>query len=209
MPSIKVFLEPLRGKGAALRTGYQNSSGDIIIVMDADGSNDPREIPRFVMALGEGSDFVKGSRFSHGGGTTDMPRVRQFGNKFFVFLVNLFFNVHFTDLCYGYHAFWRYCLDYLNLDDVNGFEIDTAIYVRTILLRLRLTEVPSFEGYRFRGEGKLRTIPDGLRVLVTILREIARNIRFPHKESYQGFRGQAPGGIRLLGAPENKTDILH
>src|SRR3990172_5859203 len=66
MPSIKVILKPLLGKGAALRTGYQNSSGDIIIVMDADGSNDPREIPRFITALSEGSDFVKGSRFAHG-----------------------------------------------------------------------------------------------------------------------------------------------
>ena len=72
VPSIKVVLEPLLGKGIALRAGYQNATGDIIIVLDADGSNDPREIPRFVRALSEGSDFVKGSRFAPGGGTTDM-----------------------------------------------------------------------------------------------------------------------------------------
>jgi glycosyltransferase involved in cell wall biosynthesis len=207
MPSINVVLEPRLGKGAALRAGYQRSSGDIIIVMDADGSNDPREIPRFVTALMEGSDFVKGSRFAHGGGTTDMPRLRQYGNKFFVFLVNLLFNVRFSDLCYGYHAFWRYCLDDLNLDDVDGFEIDTAVYVRALCQRMRVTEVPSFEGYRFRGVGKLRTFPDGLRVLKTILRETMRNLRSPNRLYYEGFRGQQPGGISSLETPEVKPNI--
>ena len=205
VPSIKIVLESRPGKGAALRAGYRDATCDIIIVMDADGSNDPREIPRFVMALSEGSDFVKGSRFAHGGGTTDMPRVRQLGNKFFVFLVNLFFNVQFTDLCYGYHAFWRYCLDSLDLEDVDGFEIDTAIYVRTLLQRLRLTEIPSFEGYRFRGEGKLRTFPDGMRVLVTILREIVRNLRSPQRGTYLGFRGKPPVELPLLDTPKVKT----
>jgi len=207
MPSINVVMEPRLGKGAALRAGYQNSSGDIIIVMDADGSNDPREIPRFVRALVEGSDFVKGSRFVHGGGTTDMPRLRKFGNKFFVFLVNLLFNVRFTDLCYGYHAFWRSCLDDLNLDDVNGFEIDTAIYVRALCQRMRLTEVPSFEGYRFRGVGKLRTFPDGLRVLKTILHESIHNLRSPNRSFYQGFRGLQPGGFSIQEPPNVRTNL--
>lgn len=207
IPSINVVLEPQLGKGAALRAGYQRCSGDVIIVMDADGSHDPREIPRFVKALMHGSDFVKGSRFAPGGGTTDMPRLRQFGNRLFVFLVNLLFNVHFTDLCYGYHAFWRYCLDSINLDGVEGFEIDTAIYVRALCHRLRLTEVPSFEGYRFRGAGKLRTFPDGLRVLMTILRETVHNLRHPRKAFYEGFRGHLPDEVPLLTSPEENKKI--
>jgi len=209
MPSIKVVLEPQLGKGAALRAGYERSTGDIIIVMDADGSHDPREISRLVKALLQGSDFVKGSRFAPGGGTTDMPRLRQLGNRFFVLLVNLLFNVHFTDLCYGYHAFWRYCLDSISLDGVEGFEIDTAIYVRALRHRLRLTEVPSFEGYRFRGAGKLRTFPDGLRVLKTILREMLHNLRYPRKTFYEGFRGPLPDGRPLLAqSGDNKDPYL-
>ena len=206
IPSIKVVLEPRPGKGAALRAGYSRASGELIIVMDADGSHDPREIPRFVTALMEGSDFVKGSRFAHGGGTTDMPRLRQFGNAFFVFLVNFLFNVRFTDLCYGYHAFWRYCLDTLDLDGVDGFEIDTAIYVRALRQRMRLTEVSSFEGYRIRGEGKLRTFPDGWRVLKTILRETLHNLHSPRKTYYEGFRGQRPAGISLLAHPPREIE---
>jgi len=127
LPQIHVVLEPKPGKGAALRAGYRAASGDILVVLDADGSNDPREVPRFVRSLLEGADFVKGSRFAHRGGTTDMPRYRQWGNGGFVHLVNLLFGSTFTDLCYGFHAFWRYCLDAIDVDQVDGFEIDTAL----------------------------------------------------------------------------------
>lgn len=195
LPSIRVVLEKEPGKGAAMQAGYRAASGDVLVVMDADGSNDPREIPRFVSALLEGADFVKGSRFAPGGGTTDMPRYRQFGNRIFVRLVNLLFGAHFTDLCYGYHAFWRYCLDTICLDGFCGFEIDTALYLQALRSKLRITEVPSFEGSRFYGEGKLRTIPDGARVLRTIFAEaIARRKRSKTGE-YIGFRG-FPSGYR-------------
>ncbi len=197
LPSIKVILEKRRGKGSALCAGYHAALGDILIVLDADGSHDPREIPRFVHALMEGADFAKGSRFAPGGGTTDMPRIRQLGNRFFVILVNNLFSVHFTDLCYGYHAFWRYCLDTIALEDVDGFEIDTAIYLRTLWKHLRVSEVPSFEGHRFRGVGKLRTFPDGWRVLRTIARETKRNYFSPSHEFYDGFRGQRPEYLTL------------
>jgi glycosyltransferase involved in cell wall biosynthesis len=197
LPSINVILEERRGKGAALRAGYHAAWGDILIVLDADGSHDPREIPRFVHSLMEGADFAKGSRFAPGGGTTDMPRLRQLGNRFFVLLINNLFNVHFTDLCYGYHAFWRYCLDTIALEDVGGFEIDTAIYLRTLRKHLRVAEVPSFEGHRFRGVGKLRTFPDGW-----------RNYFSPCNEFHEGFRGYRPEGIPLQVTPVSK-DTQH
>jgi glycosyltransferase involved in cell wall biosynthesis len=191
MPSVKVVLEPAPGKGAALRAGYRAATGDIIVVIDADGSNDPREIPRYLRSLIEGADFAKGSRFAHRGGTTDMPRFRQAGNRFFVMLVNLLFSSTFTDLCYGFHGFWRYCLDLIDIENVDGFEIDTALYVRAVRERLRIVEVPSFEGYRFYGEGKLRTFPDGIRVLRTIIHEWTTAIVAPRRQSeYLGFRGQ-------------------
>ena len=159
--------------------------------MDADGSNDPREIPRFLDALMQGADFVKGSRFAPGGGTTDMPRIRRFGNAAFVHLVNLLFNSTFTDLCYGYHAFWAYSLCTLDLTDVNGFEIDTALYLRALNDKLKISEVPSFEGYRFYGVGKLRTIPDGFRVLHTIFKEYLKSVLHPYRDLQMGFKGEA------------------
>ena len=189
LPSIKIVIEKRKGKGVALRTGYQAAESDILIVLDADGSNDPREIPRFVSALLEGADFAKGSRFAPGGGTTDMPRYRKMGNGTFTLLSNLLFDLKFTDLCYGYHAFWKYCLDILDLDDFNGFEIDTALYLQAARKHLKVVDVPSFEGFRFYGVGKLQTIPDGWRVLRTIFNQWFKTFRKEEKLIQKGFRG--------------------
>lgn len=192
LPEIKVIMENQPGKGAAMQAGYQAASGDILIVMDADGSNDPREIPRFIHALQQGADFVKGSRFAPQGGTTDMERLRQFGNWGFVKMVNLLFSTQFTDLLYGYHAFWRYCLDSIELTGFNGFEIDTALYLRAARAKLRIVDVPSFEGYRFHGDGKLKTFPDGWRVLKTILNEWFDSLRHNREDTFKGFRSVLP-----------------
>lgn len=206
MPTINIVRETRKGKGAAMKAGYQAAQGDILVLLDADGSNDPREIPRYVKALIEGADFVKGSRFAVGGGTTDMPRIRKMGNNGFVLLSNLLFDGKFTDLCYGYHAFWRYCLDVIDLEAFDGFEIDTALYLQAKRKKLRLLEVPSFEGYRFYGEGKLQTIPDGFRVLKTIFKEWVAYLRMDEPRLHLGFRGVAPVSgrddmqiMRLLG----------
>jgi glycosyltransferase involved in cell wall biosynthesis len=188
LPSIWVILEKKKGKGIAMRRGYAESSGDILVVIDADGSHDPREIPRFVQALLEGADFVKGSRFAPSGGTTDMPFLRKAGNWALTSLVNILFSQTFTDLCYGFHAFWRHCLDYLNLKAVNGFEVDTSIYLQAVRNRLKVVDVPSFEGLRFYGNGKLQTFPDGLRVLRTILREWVVYSHEPIPTPSLGFR---------------------
>lgn len=193
LPSIRVIVEEKKGKGSAMRRGYAESIGDIIVVMDADGSHDPREIPRFVQALLEGADFVKGSRFNPAGGTTDMPRLRIVGNWGLTMLVNILFTQHFTDLCYGYHAFWRHCLEYINLEYVDGFEIDTSIYLQAVRNHLKVVEVPSFEGLRFYGWGKLQTFPDGARVLRTIFQEWITSLRHPASVPSLGFRSYQLG----------------
>ncbi|MFZ6030852.1 MAG: glycosyltransferase [Chloroflexota bacterium] len=192
LPSIKVVLEKNPGKGMALQAGFAAAGGDIIVTLDADGSHDPREIPRMVEALLEGADFVKGSRFTAGGGTTDMPLLRKAGNWALGTVANVLFNGMYTDLCYGYHAFWRYCLETIHRAQVSGFEIDTAIYVRLLREHLRVVEVPSFEGYRFYGVGKLQTFPDGWRVLKTILHEWVDSWKSRPDNVFLGFRGYCP-----------------
>jgi glycosyltransferase involved in cell wall biosynthesis len=176
IPTIRVVQQRGAGKGAALRTGFEASTGDIIVALDADGSTDPAEIPYFVHALLAGADVAKGSRFLHGGGTSDMPLHRRLGNGFFVHLVRRLYGGRYTDLCYGYNAFWRQSLDLLDLD-CDGFEIESMINIRVLRAGLRILEVPSFESRRVVGEGRLRTIPDGWRVLRTILSERHRSGR--------------------------------
>jgi glycosyltransferase involved in cell wall biosynthesis len=170
IPDIRVVAQEGRGKGAALRTGFAAVGGDIIVMLDADGSTDPAEIPMFVGALLSGADFVKGSRFVQGGGTADMPLYRRVGHWVLLKLVQLCFGCHYSDLCYGYNAFWTHVLPLLNLD-ADGFEIETLMNVRALRARLKVMEVPSFEACRLYGASHLRTIPDGYRVLKTIVRE--------------------------------------
>lgn len=169
-PDVRIVTQRGRGKGAALRTGFDEATGDIIVMLDADGSTSPSEIPAFVGALLAGADFAKGSRFLQGGGTADMPLYRQLGNAGLTLAVRILFGGHFSDLCYGYNAFWRRVLPLLNLDG-DGFEIETMMNVRALCVGLKVTEVPSFEHKRIYGKGRLRAIPDGWRVLKTIIKE--------------------------------------
>jgi glycosyltransferase involved in cell wall biosynthesis len=170
LPTIRIVQQEGRGKGAALQSGFKAAQGDIIVMLDADGSNDPGEISIFVNVLLAGADFAKGSRFVQGGGTSDMPWYRRWGNQCFVVLVRLLFGGAYSDLCYGYNAFWADILPAIHLD-ADGFEVETTMNVRALRAGLKVVEVPSFEDKRIYGAGRLRTIPDGWRVLRAIVRE--------------------------------------
>jgi glycosyltransferase involved in cell wall biosynthesis len=170
-------LQNRRGKGNALACGFAAVTGDIVVMLDADGSADPREIPRFVRALVEGADFAKGTRFATGAGTLDITRTRRVGNRLLNGLVNVAYGTRYSDLCYGYNAFWVHCLPVLDLDVGlpgeamlwgDGFEVETLINVRAAAAGLRVVEVPSFEAVRIHGVSNLNAVSDGLRVLRTI-----------------------------------------
>jgi glycosyltransferase involved in cell wall biosynthesis len=180
-PGVRAITQAGRGKGDALRTGFAVASGDIIVMLDADGSTDPGEIPAFVGALQGGADFAKGSRFIQGAGTADMTMHRRFGNWMFVVTVRLLFGGRYSDLCYGYNAFWRDVLPALDLT-CDGFEIETFMNIRALRARLKVVEVASFEHDRIHGLSKLRAWSDGWRVLKTILRERARRARVDEQE---------------------------
>jgi glycosyltransferase involved in cell wall biosynthesis len=172
-PTIRVVPQMGRGKGAALRTGFAAATGDIIVMLDADGSADGREIPRFVDALIAGADVAKGSRFLGGGGSSDLTRLRRAGNRVLCGLVNVVYRTRYSDLCYGFNAGWVTALRRLHLDCA-GFEVETMLSVRSAKSHLRITEVPSFEAPRLSGQSNLRTFRDGWRVLCTIVRERPR-----------------------------------
>jgi len=183
-PDVRLVTQTREGKGNALACGFAAATGDLIAMVDADGSADPGEIPRFVKALMDGADFAKVSRFLPGGGSADITRLRSLGNLALTSLVNTLYGTKYTDLCYGLNAFWRKHLPVLRLDTTtpvpangggrlwgDGFEVETLIHMRVAQARLVVAEVPSFERSRIHGVSNLNAFSDGLRVLGTILRE--------------------------------------
>ncbi len=197
---VRIITQRGRGKGDALRSGFKAATGQIIVMLDADGSTDPAEIPLFVDALLRGADFAKGSRFIKGAGTSDMPFYRRLGNWGFVWMVRLLFGGRYSDLCYGYNAFWMHILPSINLD-ADGFEIETKMNVQVLRRQFNIVEVPSFEMPRLFGTSHLRTIPDGLRVLKLILYEAYDHYRTRLRRLFAGApRTERPKGrLRIHG----------
>ena len=186
-PDVRVVQQTRRGKGNALACGFEAATGDVIAMIDADGSADPGEIPRFVHALVSGADFAKGTRFAAGGGSSDITRLRRLGNRLLGAVVNLSYGTHYSDLCYGFNVFWQKYVPVLGLDITSppsprgdgrlwgdGFEIETLIHMRVADEGLCVAEVPSFEHPRIHGVSNLDAFSDGFRVLTTILVERRR-----------------------------------
>jgi Glycosyl transferase family 2 len=188
-PSIRVTTQSGRGKGDAFRTGFAAVTGNLVVMLDADGSADPAEIPSFIAALEAGADFAKGSRYMEGGGSADITRLRSLGNSVLSGTANLMHGTHFTDLCYGYNAFWARCLPFISLD-VPGFEVETLINLRIAGAGMKITEVPSYEEERIHGESNLKTFRDGFRVLGTIISE-SRRRRSIHSEHRPRIESEA------------------
>jgi glycosyltransferase involved in cell wall biosynthesis len=170
-PDIRVIAQPGSGKGDALAAGLAECTGDVVVMLDADGSADGHEIPRFVDALIAGADVAKGSRFMDGGGSSDLTRFRRAGNRLFCGLVNFVYGTRYSDLCYGLNAGWTGALRQLKLDCA-GFEVETVLSIRSAKSRLRVSEVASFESPRMFGRSNLRPFRDGWRVLRAIVREV-------------------------------------
>jgi glycosyltransferase involved in cell wall biosynthesis len=186
-PDARIVREPAPGKGVALRAGFAHAQGDIIVMLDADGSMEPAEIVRYVAMLEAGYDLVKGSRFLPGGGTTDISRIRSFGNLALLVLANRIYGCAFTELCYGFMAFRRSVLGRLALT-ADGFEIEAQIVARAMRAGLSIAEVPSFEAVRRSGTSNLRTFRDGTRVLRGLVTE--RMYPWPPREP--DARGRHP-----------------
>jgi glycosyltransferase involved in cell wall biosynthesis len=213
-PAVRVITQNRRGKGNAMACGFAAASGAITVMIDADGSMDPGEIPLFVDALVDGADYAKGSRFRAGGGSSDITRLRRLGNRGLNGLTNVWHGTRYTDLCYGYNAFWTRVRDSMRLapgtpadssEDRrwgDGFEIETLINVRVHTAGLRITEVPSYESRRLHGASNLNAVSDGLRVLRTIAferraqRAIAENQPVPAAVHAAAAVEEDPAGLQ-------------
>jgi len=169
-PDIRVLYQPDRGKGDALRHGIKHASGDIIVMLDADGATDPKEMPKFIGPLLKGYDFAKGSRF-----TLSLPvnkaSHRIFGNLLIAAVFNILYGSRYTDLCSGYNAFWKKALGRIDLDPSDCFEDEPLLIARVKRVGLRIAEVGHRDLGRIYGEGKAPSWRQGLKAIKTIVRE--------------------------------------
>ena len=158
-----------KGKGNALKCGFEASTGDIIVTLDADGSTDPAELSKFTEPLLQGYDFAKGTRLAQGRPPT-MAFHRWIGNMLIVGFANLLFKTHYTDMCSGYNAFWRTCLNRLHFSG-EGYEDEPLMYTRAVKAKLKVTEVPCRYNSRLVGESKSPALRQAWKSLKTIFRE--------------------------------------
>src|SRR6266498_1602435 len=182
--NIRVFCQPRnRGKGAALRLGFQQATGDYVLVQDADLEYDPAEYPVLLQPLLEGkADVVYGSRFL----TTKQHRVLFFwhsvGNRLLTLISNMFTNLNMTDMETGYKVFKREVIQSIKLEQ-NRFGFEPEITVKIARMRLRIYEVGiSYYGRTYE-EGKKIGWRDGVKALWCLLKYSARTPRTRFRRS--------------------------
>ena len=167
------------GKGNALRAGFLEARGDIIIMMDADYSHKAEDIKQLIKPLSQQDvGLVIGSRSL--GGSGEYTVIRTLGNIFLTFFVNLLFHLRLTDSLNGYKAFKRSILKYNPLSG-SSFEIEIELIYNTLLGDKRIIEIPSYERVRAGGTMKSHAIIDGFRFFICILKN---GIRYNSKRLF-------------------------
>lgn len=157
------------GYGAAFLEGIKFTTGDVIIMMDADGSHNPKDIGKIIDKFREGYEFIMASRYVEGGKSDDDTLLRLIGNKLFTWMTNLVHGTDVTDSLFLFTAISKKNFNRLQLKSA-GFEFCTEIIVKAHKKGLKFAEVPVIERKRYAGESKVNSFVHGLKILRMILR---------------------------------------
>jgi glycosyltransferase involved in cell wall biosynthesis len=157
-----------RGKGYAMRKGFQRAQGDIIVTIDADGAHNPKEIPDIITPLFNGTDIVAGSRFL-GRGEGSTTRLNHVGNFLINMTIMTLTGKHITDSQTGFRAFRKEFLQAIDLES-HGYEIESEITIKGLKNGFTFQERPINCTRRKHNHSKLRILSDGTKIFKTILK---------------------------------------
>lgn len=165
-----VLREIHKGKGFALRSGFRNAKGTVVVTIDADGSHQPEEIPLILQSLIENrSDFVVGSRFANSEtNKTKIPKINMIGNRLFNNLAGHLTGIKISDSQSGFRAIRAPLIKKMKLASY-GYEIESEMLVKALRMGARVSEIPISFDQRTVGNSKLDPIRDGLRILYAII----------------------------------------
>jgi glycosyltransferase involved in cell wall biosynthesis len=159
-----------QGKGAALRSGFQAASGDVVVVQDADLEYDPRDFPLLLAPIFEGhADVVYGSRFTGAAPHRVLYFWHRMGNGLLTLLSNMFTDLNLTDMETGYKAFRREVLQSIRIEE-NRFGFDPEITAKVARGGWRVYEVGVSYFGRTYAQGKKITYRDGLQAIWCIVK---------------------------------------
>lgn len=168
-PGIDKFLvQRDEGFGRAVLEGFDIAGGDVVIIMNGDGSHDPKDIPTLIKNVREGQEYVLASRYAPGGRSEDDTIITYIGNKFFTWLTNVVHGTHVFDSLYFFTAITRSGLDKLQLSSP-GFELCVEMLIKAHRAGLKFAEVPVVERARFAGRTKVNAFLVGLKILKMIV----------------------------------------
>src|SRR5262245_2376979 len=156
------------GKGAAVRHGLADARGEVIVLIDGDGQDDPTEIPQLLSALRPGVDLVVGSRFIGRFEPGAITPVNRWGNRFLTTVINLLFSTALTDTQAGFKAFRAETLRRVDLR-AHRFDIEVDLLLGILRAGGRVVEVPVRRAPRQHGESRLNSLIDGARIFRRIV----------------------------------------
>lgn len=169
----QVVFDDKKGYGAAIIGGIKKAKGDIVIVLNADGSQDPKDIPKLLDKINEGYDLVLASRYLPGGGSDEDTLLHHIGNKMFTFLCNKLYKVNVSDVLYFFLAARKEIFEKMELTCPHaGFCVELPIKTRKA--GFKIGEIPSFEKKRTAGKAKVNAFTTGFKILFTLLRQLRR-----------------------------------
>lgn len=175
LPEAEVVLQKPRGRGDALICGAKAATGDYLLFLDADGSQQPEEIPLYIQKINEGYDMVKGSRFLPEGRSEDETLFRRLIIRIAQWIANLLWRTNFTDTPYGLCLIDRN--KFLSLDiKAPGFDFEWEVAAKAARDGLRITEVPAVELRRIYGESRLHVGRDGIIIAKVVFGEFLKGI---------------------------------